>query len=142
MPPTPAISDLSPANVSAGNSKFTLKVTGSGFVSNSIVYWGTTPLTTQFISDTQFSAQVAASDVSNAGIYGVTVQLLAPGGGTSNEFQFAVNSIAAGGSGAPSFSSTTATVPAGAAAAHPGYPFIGYHERLGCVPEYRANRAR
>jgi hypothetical protein len=74
---------------------------------------------TQFVSDTQLSAQMPASAVTTAGTYAVTVQTQAPGGGTSNSFQFEVDTAESGSSGAPSFSSTTATVAAGATASYP-----------------------
>ena len=43
--PAPVMSGISPAFTSAGGAAFTLTVTGSGFVSGSTVYWGTSALT-------------------------------------------------------------------------------------------------
>ncbi|MGA9669949.1 MAG: chitobiase/beta-hexosaminidase C-terminal domain-containing protein, partial [Terracidiphilus sp.] len=46
------ISGLSPAFASAGGTSFSLTISGSGFVSGSLIYWGTTSLSTQFVSAT------------------------------------------------------------------------------------------
>lgn len=114
--PTPRVSGLSPARISAGSPAFTVTVTGSDFTAGSKVYWGTSALPTRFVSGTQLSAQVVVSAVATAGAYPVTVQTPAPGGGTSNRFQFEVDSS---GSGTPSFLSPSATVTAGATAIYP-----------------------
>jgi hypothetical protein len=90
----------------------------TGFVSRSTVYWGTTALSTQFVSATQLSAQVATADISSAGTTAITVQTPAPGGGTSNSLQFEVDS-AAPGSTPPTFGSSTARVAAGSTASFP-----------------------
>jgi hypothetical protein len=113
--PAPVLSGISPGFVSAGGATFPLTVTGSGFVSNSTVYWGTTALTTTYGSATQLSAQVPATDIVSAGITTITVQTPAPGGGTSNTLQFEVDSIGSG-STPPNFTTLTATVTAGSPA--------------------------
>ena len=89
--PAPAISGVSSAFTSAGGAAFTLTVNGSGFIASSTVYWGTTALTT-YVSATQLTAQVPAADIVNAGPIAITVQAPAPGGGTSNVWQFEVDS--------------------------------------------------
>jgi len=94
--PAPVISSLSPAVTSAGGAAFTLTVIGSGFVTSSRVYWGTSALATTYVSPTQLTAQVTATDIATAGIANVTVQTPAPGGGTSNAFQFEVDAAGAG----------------------------------------------
>jgi hypothetical protein len=117
--PLPSLNSMSPAFSSAGGSAFTLTLTGTGFVSGSTVYWGTTALSTQFTSSTQLTAQVTAAEISNAGMTAVSVQSPAPGGGTSNALQFEVDS-AGGGSGiAPAFTTMTASVTAGVTASYP-----------------------
>ncbi|HLI04857.1 MAG TPA: IPT/TIG domain-containing protein, partial [Terracidiphilus sp.] len=115
-PGVPAISAISPAFVSAGAAAFTLTVNGSGFVSSSTIEWGSTALTTTFVSSTQLTAQVPASAVAAAGIYAVTVQTPAPGGGTSNALQFEVDSP--GSDGEPVFTTLTATVTPGSTATY------------------------
>jgi len=117
--PAPVISGISPGFVSAGGAPFTLTVIGSGFVSGSTVYWGTSVLTTTYGSATQLTAQVTAAEIANGGItVAITVQTPSPGGGTSNSFQFEVNS-ASGTTTGPTFTSTTATVTAGSSASYP-----------------------
>jgi hypothetical protein len=90
-----------------------------GFTSGSTVYWGTSALTTTYGSATQLTAQVPATDIATAGTTAaITVQTPSPGGGTSNSFQFEVNS-ASGSTTGPTFTSTTATVTASSPASYP-----------------------
>jgi hypothetical protein len=112
--PTPVLSALSPAYARSGAAALTLTLAGSGFVSGSTVYWGTTALVTQFISATQLTAQLSAAALATPGIAAITVQTPTPGGGTSNTFQFEIDSASA--AAAPSFSSPTASVSPGATA--------------------------
>jgi hypothetical protein len=116
--PSPVIGRLSPGYTSAGSATFTLTVTGSGFVSNSTVYWGTTALATTYGSATQLTAQVPATDIASAGITAVTVLTPSPGGGTSNALQFEVDSTGSG-STPPNFTTLTAIVSAGSPASYP-----------------------
>jgi hypothetical protein len=58
-------------------------VNGTGFVSTSVVQWNGTALTTHFVSGSQLTATVPASDIASAGSGWVTVTNPAPGGGTS-----------------------------------------------------------
>jgi hypothetical protein len=113
--PAPAISGMSPAFTTAGASGVTLTVNGSGFTSNSVIYWGTSALATQFSSTSQLTAQLPASALT-AGITAVTVQTPAPGGGTSNAFNFEVDTTP---SIPPTFTTTTATVSAGSTVVYP-----------------------
>jgi len=113
--PAPVISSLSPAIASAGGGTFMLTVNGSGFIANSILYWGTTAMTTTG-SATQLTVQIPAADVASAGIYNITVQNPAPGGGTSNAFQFEVDSA---GSETTTITTVKATVTPGATATYP-----------------------
>jgi hypothetical protein len=108
--PSPAVSSISPAIETAGDAAFTLTLNGSGFISSSTVYWGSSALTTAYVSSTQVTAQVPASDIATSGTDSITVENPSPGGGTSNTLQFEVDSS---GAGSPSFSATTATVTAG-----------------------------
>ena len=116
--PVPAISGISPAFTNAGGAVFTLTINGSGFIANSMVYWGASVLTTTYVSATQLTAQVPAADIASAGTVAITVQTPAPGGGTSNVWQFEVNSVSSG-STAPTITSTTETVAAGSTASYP-----------------------
>lgn len=63
---------LSPATVYAGNRAFILTLTGSGFTANSTILWDGTPLVTTFVSATQLTAQVPASDIAATGTHAVS----------------------------------------------------------------------
>ena len=63
----------------AGAPAFTLTVTGSGFVSASVVRWNGAARTTTFVIDTQLQASIPASDVAVAGTAQVSVLTPAPG---------------------------------------------------------------
>jgi hypothetical protein len=79
----PAISAISPNLVQAGSSNFTLTVNGTGFNAASTVNLGGTAVATTYVSPTQLTAAVAASEIANFGWAAVTVSNPAPGGGAS-----------------------------------------------------------
>jgi hypothetical protein len=116
--PVPAISGISPAFTNAGGTVFTLTVNGSGFIASSTTYWGASALTTTYVSATQLTAQVPAADIATAGTVTITVQNPAQGGGTSNAWQFEVDSVSSG-TTTPTITSTTETVAAGSTANYP-----------------------
>jgi hypothetical protein len=89
--PVPAITTLNPTSATAGGAWFTLTVNGSNFVSNSVVRWGRADLPTTFISATQLTAIVSASDIATGRYVTVTVFNPTPGGGTSGDSTFTVN---------------------------------------------------
>lgn len=117
--PPPALNNLSPAFVSEGSGSFTLTVNGSGFSSGDTVLWGSTPLTTQFASSSQLSAQVPASAIAASGMSAITVQLAGQSTAASNALQFEVDSATQGSTAVPIFSNPSATVGAGSAASYP-----------------------
>jgi N-acetylneuraminic acid mutarotase len=119
--PVPVISSISPASASAGSATFTLTLNGLEFTTNSTAYWGTSALNTTYVNATQLTAQVTANEIATAGITSVTVQTPTPGGGTSNIFQFEVDSTSGTTSGTI-FTSTTATVTSGSPATYPATP--------------------
>lgn len=88
--PLPAITSMTPVNVTAGTPGITLTVNGANFVSNSTVRIGSTDETTTFISPTQLAASIPASALTSAGTLSVTVNNPAPGGGLSNAFSLNV----------------------------------------------------
>ena len=116
--PVPVISSLTPALTSAGSAGFSLTVNGSSYVTGSTVYWGTTPLTTQYVSPSQLTASVTASQVASPGTGTISVQSPSPGGGTSNTLQFEIDTAGTGSGTAPVFASTTALVTAGSTATY------------------------
>ncbi len=107
----PAIAALSPAYASAGAAGFNLTVGGAGFDSHSIVYWGTTGLSTTLLTGKQLVAQVPASLLSTAGIASIMVRP-STGAPASNALQFEIDSIPAS-AGPPVFSHPSATVAPG-----------------------------
>lgn len=94
----------------------TITIGGSGLTSNSTAYLGTAALSTQLASATQLAATVTSAQIAAAGVQSITVQNPTPGGGTSNALQFEVDT---GGGTPPSFTTTSATVSAGASASYP-----------------------
>jgi hypothetical protein len=95
---TPTITSLSPAaGITAGSATFQLTVTGTNFAAGSVVQWngGSTPqnLSTIFVSSTQLTAVVPASLVAIVGT--ALVNVLNPGGGTSNSVAFPITTAPA-----------------------------------------------
>jgi CSLREA domain-containing protein len=88
--PLPALTSLSPSTVVAGGAGFTLMVTGSNFLSSSVVQLNGTALTTTFVSATQLQVAVPASAIATAGTASITVFTPAPGGGTSNALNLTI----------------------------------------------------
>lgn len=88
--PLPTLSGLNPASANGGGSAFTLTVTGAGFVNGATVRWNGASRTTNFVSNTQLTAQIPASDLLTLGPATITVINPAPGGGASNALSFNV----------------------------------------------------
>ncbi len=95
-PPTPTLTSISPDTVTAGSGAFTLTVNGTGFQQGaqaSVVNLGGVAKTTTFVSSTQLTASIPASDVTTAGTRSITVVTPAPGGGTSNALTLTVSPV-------------------------------------------------
>jgi hypothetical protein len=88
--PPPAITSLNPASAQEGGPAFTLTVTGNNFVAGSIVRWDGANRTTTYVSETQLSALINATDITTQGSAVVTVFNPEPGGGVSNELTFTI----------------------------------------------------
>ena len=105
--PVPTITSLSPNSVAAGSTTFTLIVTGTNFLSSSMVQWNGSARPTMFASGTQVQGQISAADVAASGSVNVTVLNPSPGGGTSSAASFAISpvgisqTISVGANGAP-----------------------------------------
>jgi hypothetical protein len=111
----PTLSVLSPAYVTAGASAFTLTVTGTGFYSGSVIYWGSSALTTTFVSSTSLTATVPASDVTSSNTVAITVANTA----SSNEMKFQIDPASTSSTGGVTITTTTVTVTAGTTASYP-----------------------
>jgi trimeric autotransporter adhesin len=72
-PPAPAISSISPTSVPAGSALLTLNVSGSGFLSTSVVQVGGTAETTGYVSDAQLTATVPAAQMASGAQLAVMV---------------------------------------------------------------------
>jgi trimeric autotransporter adhesin len=82
------ITQLSPSSETHGSGDFLLTVTGTGFASGAVVYWGTTPqATSAYMSATQVTATIPATDIANAGSVQVYVR---SGGMNSNALTFTI----------------------------------------------------
>ena len=88
--PVPGLSSLNPSTVGVGGTSFALTVNGAGFVPTSGMRWNNFDLTTTFVSSTQLTATITASDIANAGAVQVTAFNPTPGGGTSNALSFTI----------------------------------------------------
>ncbi|MDW8231414.1 MAG: IPT/TIG domain-containing protein, partial [Roseiflexaceae bacterium] len=71
---------------------FTLTITGTGFISSSVVRWNGSDRSTTFVSSTRLTASIPASDIATAGPAYVTVFNPGPGGGTSDPVTFNIQS--------------------------------------------------
>jgi hypothetical protein len=69
---------------------FKLTVNGTGFVSGSTVKWNGSARATSFVSNSNLTATIMASDVAQSNTASVTVVNPAPGGGTSNAIFFEI----------------------------------------------------
>jgi hypothetical protein len=91
--PVPLINQpLVPLAAAPGGLGFTLTVNGTGFVSGAEVEWDGSTRTTTFVSTSQLTAAIFASDIATAGTASVTVRNPSPGGGISNVMFFEISS--------------------------------------------------
>lgn len=90
--PVPTITTITPNTAVEGSSGFTLTVNGTGYVSSSVVRWDGSARQTVFVSATQVTAQILATDLVGTGQASVSIFNPAPAGGTSNVVQFSITS--------------------------------------------------
>ena len=89
--PIPTLTSIDPSSATAGGLEFTLTVNGTNFISGSVVSWDGADRTTTFVSPTQLTAMILASDIAAAGPVDVTIFNPGPGGGTSSALTFTIN---------------------------------------------------
>jgi hypothetical protein len=87
--PVPGVTVISPTSDVVGASAFTLTVNGTAFNSSSVVQWNGADLATTFVSATQVTAQVPASDLLTAGT--IPISVVNPGSSVSNSATFTVD---------------------------------------------------
>jgi hypothetical protein len=92
--PTPAITSLSPSSAMAGAAAQTLAINGSNFLTTSAVTYNSVAHTAAFVSSSQLTIPLSASDQASGGNYPVVVSNPSPGGGASNSINFAVDNPA------------------------------------------------
>jgi len=86
--PVPYLNPLQPDAATPGGSAFVLTVTGTGFVSTSVVNWNGGPRTTTFVNASKLTAQITAADIATPTT--ATITVATPGGGVSNSQYFQV----------------------------------------------------
>jgi hypothetical protein len=90
--PVPTLTSLSPASAVAGAAAQTLTLTGKNFLSSSTVTYNGVGHTATFVSATQLTISLSATDQAKAGSYAVAVTNPAPGGGASSPLNLTVAS--------------------------------------------------
>jgi hypothetical protein len=95
-PITPTITSLSPANAKALSGGFTLTVTGTNFIRDSVVDWNGAERATTYKSATSLQAQIPATDLATAGTVQITVLNTSSNGAAafSDPFPFTINPAA------------------------------------------------
>ncbi len=95
----PVLGSISPSGATVGGPAATLTVNGNNFVSSSTVNWNGAARATTFVSPTQLTATISATDIAATGMASVTVVNPAPGGGTSAAATFTITAGGGGGGG-------------------------------------------
>lgn len=88
--PIPTLLSISPVQAADGGPAFTLTATGTNFLSSSVMQWNGILRTTTFVSATQLTAAIPASDIASPGLARVTVNTPGPGGGTTASRGFSI----------------------------------------------------
>ena len=81
------ITQLQPNAVTAGGQEFVLTVGGSGFGTDSVVFWNSVAQATTYVAGNQVTAQITADEIMNPGMVPVFVR---SGGRDSNSVNFDV----------------------------------------------------
>jgi hypothetical protein len=87
----PTLTAISPNSAIAGSGPVTLTATGTNFVSTSVVQVNGATRTTTFVSGTQLTAAIPASDLAVGALLSITVFTPGPSGGSSSAVTFTVN---------------------------------------------------
>ncbi len=98
--PSPSITSISPDSSNRGVGTKTITITGSGFLSQSVVRMNSFDRSTTFIDSEHLLVKLDNNDLVNAGTFFITVFNKAPDGGYSQAMTFTVNeenSVSTGG---------------------------------------------
>jgi 6-phosphogluconolactonase (cycloisomerase 2 family) len=110
--PVPTLTSIAPSALGAGGPATTLTATGSSFIQGSVVRIQGFARRTTFVSPTELSAALYASDLAAPGTFEVTVLNPGPGGGLSEPQTLTVSAPAPG---------VTGIAPSSARAGSPGF---------------------
>ncbi|HKW61737.1 MAG TPA: IPT/TIG domain-containing protein [Candidatus Acidoferrum sp.] len=87
----PVLNAIAPSTATAGSSAINLVLYGSSFENGATVEWnGTALMSSSWVSATEMTATIPASDIASVGSAKVTVTNPSPGGGTSTAQSFAI----------------------------------------------------
>jgi outer membrane protein assembly factor BamB len=90
----PAVAAINPSSIVAGAPSFTMSVAVSGAVPQSTVLWNGSPRPTTFVSSTEITAQITATDVQTAGNATVSVANGGGSGATTSGTTFMITPLA------------------------------------------------
>jgi hypothetical protein len=90
----PRVTELAPSRARVGSADLTIAVTGTGFVSTSVVRWNGNERRTRFVASTRLEATITAADLSREQTAQITVFTPPPGGGVSPPLGFVVETAA------------------------------------------------
>jgi len=88
--PKPIIASISKTSAPVNDPGFTLTVNGSNFFSGAHVQWDGLDRVTQFVSDTQLTAQILTGDIAVGGNHTIRVSNPSPNAGVSDAVNFFV----------------------------------------------------
>jgi hypothetical protein len=83
----PNITQLTPSSVLAGGTDFDVTVVGTGFGTDSMVYWGGMIRASTYADSNHVKASITAADIMNAGMVQIYVH---SGGANSNSMTFTI----------------------------------------------------
>jgi len=89
--PAPTISSTDPTHARAEAGPLTLRVSGTGFSTFSVVRWNGADRPTRLVSTTTLEATIAAGDLTAPGTAWVSVHAPGPGGGTTDALAFTID---------------------------------------------------
>ena len=87
---TPTLAAIAPSSTTAGASAVSLVLYGSNFENSATVLWNGAALSSSWVSATEMTATIPATDVTSVGNAKVTVANPSPGGGTSAAATFTI----------------------------------------------------
>ena len=92
---------ISPSTTVAGSTDLVLTVTGTNFISSSLVQYNGSSLATKYVSATSLTATIPTALLASAGTANITVISPAPGGGTTTAKTFTITATIGGGGTIP-----------------------------------------